>query len=83
MVAMPAAAWAIPVLAPLVQHDLTLVLELGVGERRQQVTHAIRFIQSASSTALLGTTSSNWRDRRCRSIQERARFLKRMEYLLS
>jgi hypothetical protein len=31
------------ILPPLVEHDLTLVRELRLGQRRQQITHSIRF----------------------------------------
>ncbi len=68
------------VLPPLVQHDVALVRELGLGQRRQQVAHAIRFhpqreLERAGRHDLpvVGAIGVG------RSVERRARALQRLE----
>ena len=70
-------------LPPLVEHDVALVLELRVGERRQQVAHPIRFHPHGElerirrhDLPVVGAIGVG------RTVEQRARRLQRMEEAL-
>ena len=67
-------------LATLVQHDVALILELGIGQRRQQVAHPIGFHPERQLQRVRGDDLPVVRAIGVgRAVEQRSRFLQRMK----